>query len=116
MRKLSPNTGDGFVLVGKNHVFVYVTDYGLKKLLREIIVGPGQHHWGWIEISANKPIDLSDIGDRYSTFDHALNRAVNDSYCSVYEIDDFNELVEKWNSIEYSTDTITTVYSSEKLK
>ncbi len=116
MRRLSPNTGDGTVPVDKHHVFVYMTDYGRKALLVEIIVGPGQHHWDWVELrlNANSVIDISGIGDRYSTFDNALNRAVNDSYCSVYEMDDFNELIREWENIEYNADSITTVYSSDQ--
>lgn len=116
MRELSPNIGDGFVLVDKNSVFVYMTDYGRKALLVEVIVAPGQHHWDWIELklNASSSIDISDIGNRYSTFDNALNKAVNDSYCTVYEFADFNELAREWENIRYDADSITTVYSSEQ--
>lgn len=112
MEILNPNTGEDYVLVVKNNIFVYVTDYNLKALLIEIIVAPGQHHWEWAKLSPTNSIDISDIGNRFSTFDNAINKAVNDLYCTVYELKDFNELVEKWDSIKY-VDNITTIYKEK---
>lgn len=112
MQILNSNTGEKTVGVIKNHVFVYVTDYGMRAILKEIIVSFGQHHWDWIIFDANKPIDITDIGNRFSTFDNALNRAVNDSYCTIYELADFDELMREWDSVKY-IDNIKTVYKSK---
>jgi len=112
---LNPNTGEEIVAVVKNHVFVYVTDYGLKAILKEIVVGPGQHHWEWIAFSVNKPVDISDIGNRFSSFDNALNRNVNDLYCTIYEFQDFNEMIHEWDSIKY-VDNIKTIYTTKEKK
>ena len=113
MKILNSNTGEDIVPVATNHVFVYVTDYGLKAILKEIVVDLGQHHWEWIAFSSNKPVDISDIGNRFSTFDNALNREVNDVYCTIYEFQDFNEVIREWDSIKY-VDNIKTIYKAEE--
>lgn len=112
LKILSPNTGEDIVPVIINHIFVYVTDYGLKAMLKEIIVSQGQHHWGWISFNPNKPIDLIGIGNKFSSFNNALNREVNNSYSTVYEFEDFNEMNLEWDKIKY-VDGIRTVYKSD---
>ena len=109
---LSPNTKEGVVNVIKNHIFVSVTDYGLKEMLKEIIVSIGQHHWEWISFTSINPIDIKDIGTRFSSFDNALNRAVNDVYSTVYEFDTIEEMVKEWGNIKY-VESIKTIYKSE---
>lgn len=118
MRILHPNTGDDVVPVNRNSVFVSVVDYGLKMILKEIIIAPGQHHWEWIEVDCPnpiKPVDLSKIGDRFATFEHALNREINDPYSTVYELNNFKELTMEWEKMMY-IDNIKTVYKSEDKK
>lgn len=113
MKILEPNTGTEkeVVLVEKRHVYIYVTDYKRKLFLKEIKISPGQHHWIWIDPQFTTPIDLADVGVRYSTFDHALNRAINDAYCTVYVFESWEEAVQHWNEISY-VDNISTVYES----
>ncbi len=113
MKILNANTGVDIVPVIKNHIFVYITDYKVRALLMEIIVAPGQHHWEWVVITtaSNISVDVSSLGDRFSSFDHALNRAVNDLYCTVYEFETFYDLAKNWEEIEY-VDSITTVYKA----
>ena len=59
----------------------------------------------------NEPIDISNIGIRYSTFNNALNRAVNDAYSTVYEFDSLQEMFANWGDIKY-IDKIKNVYKS----
>ena len=110
MQILRPNTGEDIVPVMTNHIFVYVTDYGFKAILKEIVIGPGHHHWEWIAFSSNKPVDITNIGNRFSTFDNALNRAVNDLYCTIYKFVDFDEVIREWGLIMY-VDNIKTIYN-----
>jgi len=112
MRILNPNTGEDIVPIATSNVFVSVTDYGLKEVLKEIVVSLGQHHWEWISFSSNKPVDIKDIGDRFSSFDNALNRGVNDLYTTVYEFQNFDEVIREWDSIKY-IDNIKTVYKAK---
>jgi hypothetical protein len=111
MKVLKPNTGEDCIPIMKNNLFVRITDYGNKTFLKEIIVSLGQHHWEWIELSTARAINIGNIGSKYCSFDNAINRAVNDSYCTVYEMTDVNELIANWNAIEY-IDNITTIYRS----
>lgn len=114
MKILNSNTGEDFVPVLQDHIFVYITDYRVTALLVEVIVAPGQHHWDWIVITtvSNISIDVSSLGDRFSSFDNALNKAVNDPYCTVYEFETFYDFAKEWESIEY-VDNIKTVYKSK---
>ena len=112
MKILNPNTGEDIVLIVKNHIFVYVTDYNLKALLMEIIVAPGQHHWEWIKFNPMSHIDISDIGNRFSTFENAINNAVNDLFCTVYEFVNFDEIVKEWDLVKY-IDSIKTIYKEK---
>jgi hypothetical protein len=112
-RFLSPDNPEETVPVIKNHIFVYVTDYGAMFILKEIIISPGQHHWEWMPLSPEKPVDISGIGNRFSTFDNALNRAVNDAYCTVYEIDSLKSFGRDIDDMKY-IDTIKTIYKGEE--
>lgn len=110
-RALHPNNGEDIVLVDTNHIFVSITDYGLKTILKEVIVSPGQHHWEWIAFSRDRPINISKIGNNYSSFNNALNRAINDPYRTVYEFVGIEDII--WDHIEF-IDNIKTVYKAEE--
>ena len=112
MRILEPDTGKDHEYIIKSHLFVRITDYGKKNLLKEIIVSPGQHSWEWISFDSQTPIDISDIGDRYSSFDNAINRSVNNIYCTVYEFDDFDDLRKNWRKVIF-VDRVKTKYCGE---
>ena len=112
MRILEPNNGREIVPISVHHIYIQATDTHRKLLLKEIKIGPAQHSWEWIDFRTNRLVDLSGIGDRYCSFDNAINRSVNDLYCTVYEFENFEEAVKNWGNIKY-TDNITTVYSSE---
>ncbi len=111
MRILQPNTEEELVPIYKQHIYVSVTDFGLICFLKEIIVGPGQHSWEWIPLKADKSLDISGIDNKYRSFDYAINRAVSDLYCTIYEFKDFKEVVDKWEDIKY-VDYIKTVFKS----
>ena len=116
-RILRPNNGEEIVYIDKNNFFVYITDYGTKFFLKEIKIGLAQHTWEWISLEPISPIDLSNIGNRYCTFENAINRRVNDPYCTVYEFESLDDLMACWNAkgigeIKY-IDSIKTVYKIE---
>ena len=118
MRELRPHISSDKETVGvnKNSLFVQVTDFNHKLLLRQIKVSAGQHHWCWIDLHGRGEVsvDLSDLGDRYSSFDNALNRAVNDPYSTVYECDSLKEMVQNWPNVIYS-DNIGKVYKGTEI-
>ena len=113
MRILKPNVGDKFVPIAKQHSYVRATDTKQKLFLKEIKIGPAQHTWEWISLRTDRQVDLSGINDRYCSFDNAINRAVNDMYCTVYEFDSTDEVISEWDNIKY-IDSITTIYKSKE--
>lgn len=113
MRILSPNIGKEVVPIVKAHVYIIITDYGLKSLLKEIKIGPGQHTWYWVELRSDKLIDISDINGHYCTFNNAINRAVNNAYLTVYEFEDLFDMVENWKKIIY-VENKKTFYKAEE--
>jgi hypothetical protein len=113
MKILEPNNGQEFVPIALHHIYIQATDTGRIMFLKEIKIGPAQHTWEWIDFRINSWVDLSGIKDRYCSFDNAINRAVNDLYCTVYEFETFDKAANNWDNIKY-TDCITTVYSSKE--
>ena len=115
MRILKPNTGKETESILKSNVFVMVTDYKLKKILREIKVRPGQHTCDWDAFEGNGVIDMSDTvaNGRYCSFDNAINKVVNDPYCTVYEFDSYEQMIKNWESIVY-VDSIKTKYEGKE--
>ena len=119
MQRLEPNTGDTTMLIYKNHVFVAITDYGLVYILREIRVRYGEvdSKWIWIPLKENVLLTIgSDERDNeYRSFDRAINRWVNDPYCTVYDFETYQEMFEaiKNSKLEYK-DTIATVYKGKE--
>jgi hypothetical protein len=98
--------------IAKYDIYVSVTDYGEKRILREIIVAPGNHIWQWISLKEDKPIDIGDRENSYTKFDDAINRMVRDNYSTVYAFDNFKEMVNHWNEITYK-DKIVTIYRGD---
>ena len=117
MRILEPNTGKETESISKSSIYVFITDYKLIKILKEVKVSPGQHTFFWISLESDKCMDISDIvlNGKYCTFDHAINRAVNDSYCTLYEFDSISQLTKNWDKIKY-VDRIKTKYEEKKEK
>ncbi len=113
MRILNPNTGKETENIFKNNIYVLITDYKLKKLLVEIKINPGQHHWYFMILEKNKYIDISGINERYCSFDNAINMAVNDSYCTLYEFNSYDEMIENWAKIKH-VDNIKTKYEEKE--
>jgi hypothetical protein len=115
MKTLFPNTGDDFILISKNDFYVRITDFKTIQFLKEIKIGPGQHTWEWISFKANNFIDLNNIDNNYCTFNNAINRSINNLYCTVYKFKNIEEMMKNWDEIKY-VDNITTTYSSEQTK
>jgi len=113
MKILEPNTGKEYVPILKSHFYVLVTDYKAKRFLKEIKIGPAQYTWEWVYFSTDHFVDISSINDKYCSFDNAINKNVNNAYCTVYEFDSFDEMVEHWEDIKY-IDKITTIYKSKE--
>ncbi len=113
MKILKPNIGKEFVLIVKQHIYTYATDTKQILFLKEIKIAVGQHTWEWISLRSDRCIDISGINDRYCSFDNAINKAVNNLYCTVYEFKNMDEVFTDWNRIKY-IDSIETVYKSEE--
>lgn len=118
MKILNPNTGENNVLINRNNTFVSVSDYGSISVLKEIIISPGQHHWEWIGLFTQGkiysiPINISDIGNRFSSFNNAINKEINNPYSTVYEFDNFLAMAKNIADIKY-IDPITTIYRAEE--
>jgi hypothetical protein len=111
MRVLKPNDGKCVKYIVSNHSYVKVWDYGKKHILCNIKMSDssfGEKIWAWILTSAEDGCtDLKDVA--YSSFDEAINRAVNNPYCTVYTAETFLELADNWEKIKY-IDTIETSY------
>lgn len=112
MKILEPNTGQEFAPIMKQHAYAFIGDTKQKFFLKEINIALGQHTWEWISLRSDRFIDIRAIGDRYCTFDNAINRAVNDPYCTVYEFDSSEEMIKNWNDIKY-IDNIKTIYKGK---
>ena len=114
---MKPNIeGKEIEYINKSQVYVKVTDYNEISILKEIVISPGQHTWYWVAVKPSKMIDLTMLeGGKYCTFEWAVNRAVNDCYCTVYMLSDMDALMTKWENIRYQ-ETIKTVYKTGKDK
>jgi len=108
---LKPNNGKEFVPIAKQHSYAYATDTKDVFFLKEIKIDIGQHTWEWISLRPDRQVDISGINDRYCSFDNAINKAVNNPYCTVYEFDNYREMICQWDEIKYIY-SITTVYKS----
>jgi hypothetical protein len=92
-------------------------DYGRKYILKEIKIEAGKHTWMWISFDSQEVLDISNLynNNKICSFDNAINRSINDLYCTVYEFDNFDEMIKNWNKIRYESN-ITTTYKGEKNK
>lgn len=114
MNILKPNNGTSVVQIPINFIYVCVTDYKAKFLLKQVKIRAGQHTWAWIPLKPEDELDVSQYGDDlYMSFDRAVNKMVNDAYSTVYSFSDIEEMVKRWAEIVYQSN-ITTVYQQEK--
>ena len=114
MQILKPNVGQNVVTIPIHNVFVSIIDYGKKSLLCPIKISVGQHSWCWITLKEGSEIDISGIGDRYCSFENAINREVNDPYTTVYMFETFDEMVREWDNIKYNS-VIKTKYEGKQI-
>ena len=116
MRTLEPKIGDQkhvkVEYIVASHIYAKITDYGEISLLREVLLGPGNSIWVWIVMKNDTPIDVYH-SHKIRTFNEAINRFVNDLYCTVYEFKDFNEMLRNWDNIKY-INGIGTVYQKDQ--
>ena len=102
--------------INRYEIYVSITDYGLKKLLKEVVVSPGQHIWHWIPLKEEKAINLGEEGLTYSSFDEAINREVRDNYAIVYVFENYNEMMKHWNEIVYKDKKLTIYQGADEEK
>ncbi len=113
MRILKPNVGQEFVPIAMHHTYVKAEDTKQVFFLKEIKIGLAHHTWEWISFRPDKFVDLAGINGNFCTFDNAINRGVNNPYCTIYEFENHAEMIINWDDIKY-VDNITTVYKSEE--
>ena len=109
MKILSANTSEEICYIDKNHVYVKVWDYSKKAILLCIKEDFKKKMWVWY--SLGEMIDLS--GGWYEDFNTAINRSVNNPYCTIYCFDTYEEMMEQWVNIKYK-DVIVTVYKDKE--
>jgi hypothetical protein len=107
MKVLEPNNGKNIEYISTDHLYVKITDYKKITVLKEVIVAPGQHSWEWIELKEGTSVDVSRLGNNFCTFDNAINKSVNNFYCTIYEFDSLEEMIGKWKKIKYNDNIIT---------
>ena len=112
MKILNPNSGEEIECISKGEIYVRVTDYGGKYILKSIKIQPGQYTWYWVPFNPSDIIDISDIGGKICTFDFAINRAVNDAYSTVYSFNSLDGFIKQWETIKY-VDSISTTFKGE---
>ena len=109
MTILKSNIDKALVTIPIYNVYIKITDYGARFLLRSVKISPGQHTWVWVSLKEGAEIDISGIGDRYCSFDNAVNQSVNDPYETVYMFGTLDECIKNWSVIVYEN-SITTKY------
>ena len=112
MRILNPNTGDKVQYVVQNNIFVMITDFGDLFILTNIRVKfDKESGWYWIPIHRKRENVVGFIEEFSPTFNKAINRKVNDPYCTVYEFGNTKEFLENAGKIKY-VDNIQTIYEA----
>ena len=113
MRILEPNIeGRDIEFINKNSIYISITDFSAKSMLREIIYGPAQKTWYWDDIKNKFLIDVNPLHSAIMDFNEIINRAINNVYCTVYEFKNIEKVFEKWNDIVY-IDKRKTIYKGQ---
>jgi hypothetical protein len=108
MKVLEPNIGKKEIeYILKDSIYVAIADYGSIKILKELILGPGEHLWHWIDIGSSTN-NLYPF-DRHASFDILINKAINDIFWTVYEFADIKDFLNNINDIKY-IDSPRTIY------
>lgn len=113
---LKPNNGKEVQFIVNSHVYVKVWDYGKTYVLTHLKIpnistSLSETIWAWISLDEGVTSDLSELS--HKTFEDAINKAVNNPYCTVYAFDTYRDMTEHWEELVY-LDTITTTYRGEK--
>ena len=116
MNILIPNSGKEIHYIISSHVYVKVWDFGTKFLLSHLKIPNVQSSlsesiWVWLRLNEGIPTDVSELS--HSTFEDAINKAVNNPYTTVYEFDSYEDMAKHWNDIKY-VDTIKTTYKDKQ--
>ena len=113
MKILNPHekiSGEEYTYIVKDHIFVRVTDYNQKKILKKFVLQNSVPTWYWESIKKDSvTIEMKDVCSKISSFDDAINRAINDMYSTVYEFENIDEMIKNWNNIVY-VDNIAVKY------
>ena len=116
MNILKPNNGEEVQFIVSGHVYIKVWDYGKTYILTHLKIPNintplSETIWAWISLDEGVTTDLSELS--HSSFEDAINKAVNNPYCTVYAFDTYRDMAKHWEEIIY-LDTITTTYKREK--
>lgn len=116
MNILKPNNGKEIQYIANSHVYVKAWDYGKKFLLTHLKIPNMQSPlsstvWTWLSLNEGATTDISEFS--HSSFEDAINKAINNSYCTVYAFETYDEMSKYWKEIKY-IDTIETTYRSIK--
>jgi hypothetical protein len=116
MEVLQANNGQEIQYIISSHVYVKVWDYGKKLLLTHLKIpnvatSMSETIWAWIKLNEGEMTDLADSCS--ASFDDAINKAVNNPYCTVYEFSSYEEMIDNWEAIKY-IETITTTFKSTR--
>jgi hypothetical protein len=106
MRILEQNKKEkGVEYLVTTNIYIKVFDYGIKKILKKFRVEGGDICWCWIQIKDNSKVE--EISTHPSSFEMAINKAVNNLYTTVYECSCLDEMIKEWNNIKYIDNKIT---------
>lgn len=116
---LQPNNGKEVQYIISSNIYIKVWDYGKKTLLTNLKIpyaktsfeGIGKSTWTWLNLTEGSCTDLSESS--WASFDDAINKAVNNPYCTIYVFDTYEDMAKHWGDIKY-VETITTTYKSKK--
>lgn len=115
MNILKPNSGKEVHYILNTHIYVKVWDYGKKFLLshwkQSKSTDTSIGMWTWISLSEGEVSDITELS--HLSFEEAINKAVNNPYCTVYEFASYEEMAIHWEDIRY-VDTITTTYTEKR--
>ena len=109
MEILKANDGAAERFIVNTHTYIKVWDYGKKHILVHLKMN--KDYWTWVEVF---PGGITDVSEQsYKSFEEAINKAVNNPYCTIYNFETCSEMAKHWDDIKY-IDTITTTFKDKK--
>ena len=104
MEILKQHHDDKKVDICVDYLYVMACDTKKIKILQMFKTSTMERIWSWVD-TKTRVINYSE--DPNGTFNDMINMAVNDMYCTVYQLEDFNEMIKEWKKIKYVDQGIT---------